>query len=234
MNPIPKSLASWITSVVADAPDNVSLVYLEWNDARRGSRKVISFYAFGYSLPDFHPEDPSSLDALSEWQWEAPTSGEISSTSQWDDLTLRSALLDLFSRDESLGLPLTSRGGQIAFGPHESTVTVFPEQSTRPSSSVYYELHVAQASNSVNVRDDQLDNDPEMLQRAISNQKLDYPLTENATFHLQARGKELDLLYAVRWFICSDRMRDLIQAATQHCKCFQFASIGPRRSRPTI
>ncbi len=28
------------------------------------------------------------------------------------------------------------------------------------------------------------------------------------------------MLYAVRWFICSDRMRDLIQAATQHCQVF--------------
>ena len=54
MATLTKSLVRWIASVVHNAPDDIRLVYLEWNNAPgRGSRDVPAFYAFGYTLTDF-------------------------------------------------------------------------------------------------------------------------------------------------------------------------------------
>ena len=50
-------------------------------------------------------------------------------TSGREDSAVHDALFDLFKSDASITSPLLSRGGQIAFGRHESSVYVFPESS---------------------------------------------------------------------------------------------------------
>jgi hypothetical protein len=219
MSMVPNHFAVWLQSVVAAAPRNVRLIYIEWNNGRRGSRKVLWFSAFGYTIRNFDPEDSSSLSALSEWVWEAAeacaTSPEVAS----DDEVLRRSIEELFAADPSILDPLIKRGGQIAFGRHESSVAVFPPPDRPEVSTCYYELDVASQSNHVEASG--LDEfESKALDQVIEHRKFKYPFPATATFHLQPRGKELDLLWDVRYFVCSDRMRELIESATSKCQVF--------------
>jgi hypothetical protein len=216
---VPKQLAAWLRSVVAAAPRNVRLIYIEWNEGLRGSKEVLWFNAFGYTISDFDPEDTSSLSALSEWVWEATepcsTSPELASV----DEALRQSMEEVFAANHSILDPLIKRGGQIAFGRHESSVAVFPALERPKATTCYYELHVAYQSNSVEAFGfDEFDE--KALDQVIEYQKFKHPIPASATFHLQPRGKERDLLSACRYFVCSDRMRRLIESATDKCQAF--------------
>lgn len=216
---VPKHVAVWLQSVVAATPADVRLVYVEWNDGRRGSERVLWFNAFGYVLEDFDPEDASSLSALSEWNWEAAESCPASPELTSDDEALRRSFEKLFAADPSILDPLVKRGGRIAFGRHESSIAVFPRPDRPQSSSNFYELHVASQSNHVETSG--FDGfDATELTRVIENRKFERPIPPDATFHLQPRGKERDVLWDVRYFVCSDRMRELIEAATDQCQVF--------------
>jgi hypothetical protein len=219
MSMVPKHVAVWLQSVVAAAPRDVRLVYIEWNDGRRGSERVLWFSAFGYTVGDFDPEDASSLSALSEWDWEAAESCAASPELASDDEALRRSIEELFAADRSILDPLIKRRGQIAFGRHESCVAVFPRLDRPQASSCYYELYVASQSNHVETSGfDEFDSTE--LTRVIEHRRFERPFPPDATFHLQPRGKERDVLRAVRYFVCSDRMRELIESATDQCQVF--------------
>ena len=215
---IPKHLVAWLQSVVAAAPRDVRLVYIEWNDGLRGSKKVAWFNAFGYTMSDFDPEDTSSLSALSEWDWDAESCATAPAVAS-DDEALRQSLVDLFAKNHTILDPLIKRGGQIGFGRHESSVAVFPPLERRRVSTCYHELHVAYQSNSVEALGfDEFDE--KALDQVIEYRRFEHPFPEGATFHLQPRGKERDLLSACRYFVCSDRMRRLIESVTDKCQVF--------------
>jgi hypothetical protein len=211
---------------VSAAPRDVRLVYIEWNEGRRGSERVLWFNAFGYAIGDFDPEDTLSLSALSEWVWEAEScaaSPELTA----DEDALRRAFEELFAADPSILDPLVKRVGKIAFGRHEGSVAVFPRLERTLASSCYYEMHVASQSNHVDSSGfDEFDSTE--LMRVIEHQRFQRPVPPDATFHLQPRGKERDLLRAVRYFVCSDRMRQLIEAATDQCQVFPINLYGSK------
>lgn len=232
MSTIPKSLAKWIAAAIESTPKDIKLIYFEWNTDCRGSRDVIAVYAFGYTLTDFDPEDPTSLTALSDWRWESKTSAVLASVNKWDDATLKTGILAFLRGEKTIANQLKARGRQIAFGRHESSVVVFPELTLHSAATAFYELHVSQEGNEVDVQDDVLDNDVETLDKIDSFQRFEYPLSENATFHLQPRGRELDVLFAVSWFICSDRMRGLIQEATDYCQVFPIRLYRSKKIAP--
>lgn len=216
---VPNHVAVWLRSVVAAAPRDAQLVYIEWNDGRRGSECVLWFNAFGYTIGDFDPEDTSSLLALSEWDWEAAEHCAASPELATDDEALRRSIEELFAADHSILDPLVKRGGQIAFGRHESSVAVFPRLDRPQASSCYYELHVASQSNHVETSGfDEFD--ATELTRVIEKRKFERPFPPDATFHLQPRGKERDVLRTVRYFVCNDRMRELIESGTDQCQVF--------------
>lgn len=216
---IPKHLAVWLESVVTAVPRNVRLIYIKWNEGGRGSQPVLWFNAFGYTIGDFDPEDSSSLSALSEWVWEAAEPCATSSELALDDQVLAQSIEELFAADHSILDPFIRRGGRIAFGRHDSSVGVFPPLDRPPASTCYYELHVASQSNHVEAsRFDEFDS--KALDQVIEYRKFECPFPAEATFHLQPQGKERDLLWAVRYFLCSDRMRELIQSATDQCQVF--------------
>jgi hypothetical protein len=216
---IPKHVAVWLQSVVAATPRDVRLVYIEWNEGRRGSERVLWFNAFGYTIGDFDPEDTASLSALSEWNWEAAESCAASPELASDDEGLRRSIEELFATDHSILDLLVKRGGQVAFGRHESSVAVFPRLDRPQPPNCYYELHVASQSNHVETSGfDEFDSTE--LTPVIEKRKFERPITPDAAFHLQPRGKERDVLRAVRYFVCSDRMRELIQSATDQCQVF--------------
>lgn len=215
---VPKRLVAWLQSVIAAAPNHVRLIYIEWNDGLRGSKEVVWFHASGYAMSDFDPEDSDSLSALSEWDWEADSFATTSAVAS-DDETLCQSLVDLFAKNHAILDPLIKRGGRVGFGRHESSVEVFPPLERPSSSTCYYELDVAQKSNSVDALG--LDEfEEEALDQVIEYQKFEHAFPTDATFHLQPRGKECDLLWNVRYFVCSDRMRRLIESATKKCQIF--------------
>lgn len=143
----------------------------------------------------------------------------MSSELALDDEALSRSIEELFAAHHSSFGPLVKRGGRIAFGRHESSIRVFPPQGRPEASTCYYELHVASQSNHVEASGfDEFDS--KALDQIIEHRKFEYPFPADATFHLQARGKERDLLWAVRYFVCSDRMRGMIEAATDQCQVF--------------
>jgi hypothetical protein len=216
---VPKHLAAWLQSVVAAAPRDVRLIYIEWNDGRRGSQNVLWFHAFGYTNADFDPEDSSSLSALSEWTWEPAEPCATSPKLGSDDEVLSRSIEELIAADHSIADRIVRRGGQIVFGRHESSVAVFPALDWPKATTCYYELHVAHRSNSVEALGfDEFDE--KALNQVIEYQEFEHPFPTSATFHLQPRGKERDLLSACRYFVCSDRMRKLIKSATDKCQVF--------------
>lgn len=217
---LPEHIAAWVLSVVVAAPREVRLIYFEWNEGRRGSEPVLWLSAFGYFNGEFDPEDASSLDALSEWDWEAPDSCAASPKLASDDTSLSRSLEKLLAANRSMTDSLLQRGGQIAFGRHESSVTVFPPPK-KPATShcYYYELHVASQSNHVDPSGLDAFESTELM-RVIDHKTFERPLPPEAAFHLQARGKERDVLRDVRYFVCSDRMRALIESATDQCQVF--------------
>lgn len=197
------------------------MLYFEWNLSRRNGKKTISFGAFGYRTADFDPEDAESLEALSDWQWEADKIIEISESTGWSSKGLREAMFAYFDSNKAIVSPIISRGGWIAFGEHESSVSVFPSALNSLSDRYYYELDVVNDRNYVEVIDDKIDNNENgILEKILNYERFRYPLTRNATFHLQNRGVELDMLYAPRWMICSARMKDLIVSETSKCLVF--------------
>lgn len=215
---VPKNLVAWLQSVVAAAPRDMRLIYIEWNDGLRASKKVAWFNAFGYTMGDFDPEDTSSLSALSEWDWEAESCATAPKVAK-DDEALRQSLEELFASEQSILASLIKRGGRIGFGRHEGSVTVFPRLKRPQASTCYHELHVAYQSNSVEASGfDEFDE--KALDQVIEYRKFEYPFPTGATFHLQPRGKERDLLSDARYFVCSDRMRKLIESATKKCQVF--------------
>lgn len=216
---IPDHVADWLQSVVLAAPQEVRLIYFEWNDGRRGSERVLWWNAFGYFNGGFDPEDASSLDALSEWDWEAPEPCAAPRELGADDAALCKSLEELFAANRSHLDSFLQRGGQIAFGRHESSVAVFPQTKRQPAADCYYELHVASQSNHVETSGFDAFESTELM-RVIEHQKFERPLPPEAAFHLQPRGKERDVLRDVRYFVCSDRMRALIEAATVQCQVY--------------
>lgn len=216
---IPEHVATWLRSVVVTAPREVRLIYFEWNEGRRGSEPVLWLHAFGYVNGGFDPEDASSLEGLSEWDWEAPEPCAAPPNLADDDTALCRSLKKLFAADRSNLDSFLQRGGQIAFGRHESSVAVFPQPEKPPASGCYYELHVASQSNHVETSGFDTFESTELM-RVIEHKKFERPLPPEAAFHLQARGKERDVLRDVRYFVCSDRMRALIESATDQCQVF--------------
>ncbi len=226
---VPKHVAVWLRSVVAATPRDVRLIYVEWNDGCRGSERVLWFNAFGYVLGDFDPEDTASLSDLSEWNWEAAESCPASPELTSNDEALRRSFEELFAADPSILDPFVKRGGRIAFGRHESSIAVFPRLDRPQSSRCFYELHVASQSNHVETSGfDEFD--ARELTRVIEKRKFERPIPPDATFHLQPGGKERDVLRAVRYFVCSNRMRELIEAATDQCQVFPINLYRSKRA----
>ena len=110
---------------------------------------------------------------------------------------------------------------------------VFPPFVAKRGGEYYYELHVASVSNNVSTLGyEKFNNDGQALTQVIEHRKLDRSWSDGGTFHLQSRGKLCDVLRAVRWFICSDRMRELIESATDKCQVWPIRLYASKRVDP--
>lgn len=212
-------ISQWLSSVLQQAPAWVRLLCIEWNDGWIESQEVLVFHACGSKWVNFDPEDPDALISLSEPEWEHENSLGIPAVPDRDETTIVETFRTLLAVNRSSISKFCQRGGRIAYGRHEGHVDVFPKPELPTHSTCFYELSVARRDNSIESKG--MEHFDELTAMdIIEKREIKERFPASATFHLQPRGRILDLLWAVRHLVCSERMRDLIVSSTDHCQVF--------------
>lgn len=203
---IASRLEDWIRTQVAEAPSDLRVLYIEYNEAPGG----ISIFMFGYTdLCDFDCEKPDNLEKLCDWNWES-SQFLIASTDEMID----AAFEKIRKRNHQW-----ASARRVYFAQHDSD-DVRPLFSLRQPRSrrFFYELHQASRGNAISsyrvgvVDERSLLNHDQLVQDLNC---CDFALI------LQRRPKLTDLLHFYRgWMVCSKRVVELVSKFTHSYQVF--------------
>lgn len=221
-----KELASWLRQALTEAPSEVSLLYVEWNEGwingnSQGNAPLSMLFTLaGYTWPEkenFDPEDPGHLEILAE-----EPNFEVQACAIPKESLEEDEIYEFFEKAaKSPKLKQLLGGRTLAYGEHEGTVRVLyprPSLNRLAPQRYFYELHVRSLKNDIEsyYKAETFNERPLLDHDYISTWE-----EGQIKLFLQRRAKLLDFLYFYRgWLVCSKRAVQLFQGATEKVQVF--------------
>lgn len=221
-----KKFIVWIDKQVLDLPDDINLLYLEYNtvDAEHVGN------LFGYSVPDpavFDPELQDSIQLLPYWVWESELPEFKVGVDELDaDNDLQESIESAMRGSRHLMQLVREKKIALLCGLHESSprrvdgyLDFEPSHCTDDSRPYYHELRFdATGSHFIEKYEiEGVDEAPLLTHDRV------VPRHSNIEIKLwlQKRAKLKDLLHFYRgWLVCSKRLTEIFETHTSSLQIF--------------
>lgn len=221
-----EKLSRWIEHHLRNAPPEVRIFYVEWNDgwedyrlAEKGEpkRKLFSMFGCtGIDPADFDPEDPEMEELLANSNWEPEDCCPLPSD-VFENEEPREFFEETIENAKGILPGLSDR--VLAYAMHDGGVKAFPRVRKKnwENKRFYYTLHPAGEKNHIDSYEiGDFDEEPLLEHSPVPT----WP-DSGIRLVLGERPKLFDFLRFYRgWLVCSERVANMLRSATDKIQVF--------------